>query len=361
MALWFVGGLAALLILITVGPISRHEAWWIRGLDFPRLQFSALGIVVLCLGLALFDFSLPVSWGITAAAAGCTLYQAWWIAPFTALSAKEVKQARRVDAQQSLRIVVANVLTPNRNAAKLLGMVRDHAPHILVAVETDAWWEGQLDRLLAEYPHALKCPLDNLYGMHLYSKWPLEDARIQYLVEADIPSMHAAVVMPDGQRIRLHCVHPAPPSPTENATSSERDAELIMVGKSVGESSLPVIVTGDLNDVAWSKTTRLFRKISGLLDPRVGRGMCNTYHASYPFMRWPLDHLFHSDHFTLVRMQRLPFFGSDHFPILVELALEPKRAGQQSGLAAESDDRAWAREKLRSESVRKDDVHTPGE
>ncbi|MGI9046475.1 MAG: endonuclease/exonuclease/phosphatase family protein [Burkholderiales bacterium] len=158
--------------------------------------------------------------------------------------------------------------------------------------------------------------------MHVYSRLLIEDGAIQFLVEPDIPSMHALLVLPSGRRVRMHCVHPKPPSPTENPGSSERDAELIAVAKSVAdsESGAPVIGDGDLNDVAWSATTRLFRKISGLLDPRVGRGMYNTFHASYPFLRWPLDHLFHSDHFAVVNLARLPAFGSDHFPILVEIA-----------------------------------------
>ena len=76
---------------------------------------------------------------------------------------------------------------------------------------------------------------------------------------------------------------------------------------------------GDLNDVAWSRTTRLFQRISGLLDPRVGRHYINTFHADYPLLRWSLDHVFHSTDFALVDMQRLAHIGSDHFPVYVVL------------------------------------------
>ena len=168
------------------------------------------------------------------------------------------------------------------------------------------------------------------------------------------------MTLPSGDKIRHHFLHPAPPSPTENDESSERDAELIIVAKSVAETDTPVIVTGDLNDVAWSETTRLFRKISGLLDPRIGRGMFNTFHADYWFIRWPLDHLFHSDHFTLSRIFRLRDFGSDHFALFTELVLEGKRDEQQSSLKVNEDDLAWAKDKADDEGARKKDVPEPG-
>ncbi len=352
----------AALAAVTLLPLWRHEAWWVRGWDFPRLQLTALAAALLAAGGLLLDPSRPRSWILFAVLAACVAYQAWWILPYTRLHRNEVRSASEGGPEEDrLRILSVNVLTPNRDAEALLGTIRNRKPDVVIAVETDEWWQSRLDRLEGEYPHSLKCPLDNLYGMHLYSRLPLEDARIQFLVEDDVPSMHAAVVLRSGRRVRLHCLHPKPPSPTENPESSERDAELLIVGRSAAEAQLPVVVAGDLNDVAWSETTRLFRKVSGLLDPRVGRGMFNTFHAKIPLLRWPLDHLFHSRHFRLVSIERLGAVGSDHFPILVELRLMEEGTGNGSDLRADAEDREIAGEKSRGEGVDEDDVHSPGE
>jgi endonuclease/exonuclease/phosphatase (EEP) superfamily protein YafD len=358
---WLLAALTAFLAVVTLLPIWRHEAWWVRGQDFPRLQYAVLAAALLPAQWLALDQRDASTWLLLAVTLACLAYQAWWIFPHTPLYRQEVQRALHPEPADRLRILGVNVLMPNRRADELLRIVDEAVPDVIIAVETDLWWQARLDRLEPRYPHTLKCPLDNLYGMHLYSRLPLEDGAIQYLVEPGVPSMHAMLVLRSGRRVRLHCLHPKPPSPTESADSGPRDAELVAVAKSVAESERdrPVIVAGDLNDVAWSSTTRLFRRISGLLDPRVGRGMYNTFHAHWPFLRWPLDHLFHSEHFALVHIERLRPFGSDHFPILIELALVPGVEHEQQGLSADAEDRQRADDKAAGMGVDGASVHTP--
>lgn len=361
---WF-SAATLLILLLTVVPLLRTEVWWVRGLDFPRLQFAALATLLFALQLCWLDLAQPFSWLLLSTTLLCLGYQLWWIVPYTALYPVEVlaacKDSQPRSGESDISIITANVLTSNRNASAFLALVEVHTPDIVVTLESDDWWQSQLDTLQDRYPYSVKCPLDNLYGMHLYSRLPLHDACIEFLVEDDVPSIHADIELSTGKRVRAHFLHPAPPSPTENEESAERDAELIMVAKSLADCRKPVIVSGDLNDVAWSETTRLFRKISGLLDPRVGRGMFNTYHADYRWVRWPLDHLFHSHHFTVHALKRLPYFGSDHFALYASLRFNGEALDQQEGIEADRGDEAWAEEKLAQLNADESDVPIPGQ
>jgi endonuclease/exonuclease/phosphatase (EEP) superfamily protein YafD len=182
-------------------------------------------------------------------------------------------------------------------------------------------------------PHVVECPLENSYGMILYSRLPLIDPEIRFLVKEEIPSIRTRVRLGDGRTIWLYGVHPEPPAslkPDKTPRGSgPRDVELLLLAEELEKLNEPTIVVGDFNDVAWSHTTRLFKRLSRLLDPRRGRGMFNTFNANYPPLRYPLDHLFHSEHLTLVDFRRLPYTGSDHFPIYAALQLTPEAAAAQ--------------------------------
>jgi endonuclease/exonuclease/phosphatase (EEP) superfamily protein YafD len=332
--------LALILLLLTVLPLSIHRAWWVRALDFPRLQIAALALIWLLLWLIIPHQGQPWLMLAVLAVLGVLVYQCYWIFPNTELHRQEVARYDRLidGAHPTLKLLNSNVLMTNRDSEPLLALIRQHQPDIVITLESDQWWQDQLDSLEG-YPHRIACPLDNLYGMHVYSALPLHNACINYLVENDKPSMSATVQVRDHVPVRLHVVHPAPPAPGENDESTERDVELLLLARSLAGSEERIIVAGDLNDVAWSATTRLFRQISGLLDLRIGRGLYNTFSADHWYARWPLDHFFVSSHFKAIDIQRLAHIGSDHFPLLVELAVtddaQPRNAVQDEDVDEE--------------------------
>lgn len=357
---FILSALSGLLLLSTLLPLFRYEAWWIRVLDFPRLQLAILALFLLATIVVFLDLSQIKSWILAIISGGCLFYHGWWILPLTKIYPPEVAQTTNPDSDERIRLITANVLTSNRNMESFLEIIRSNDPDLFVTLESDKKWEEKLDLLENKYPHTVKCPLDNLYGMHLYSKLPLQNRSVKYLVEHGVPSIHTKVILPSGREINMHFLHPVPPSPTTgNEESTERDVELLIVGEKVSEINSPVIVTGDLNDVAWSETTRLFKKISQLLDPRIGRGFYNTFNANYWFLRWPVDYVFHSSHFTLTHIERLPYFGSDHFPIMVELVYEYETRLKNPKKEADADDQKEADKKTGKRPARKEDVPDP--
>lgn len=334
---------AIALLLATLVARIRLRWWWIRSFEFPRLQLATLALMC---AVALFIWAEPGAWRLAGGAAALTAFalQCRYILPWTRLWPVEVHASEDAPDEQIIKLLIANVLTPNHHSEGLKAMIEHHRPDIILTLESDQWWQQQLDEVLDEqWPHSVKIPLDNLYGMHLYSRLALTDTSVKWLIQDDIPSIHTKVTLDSGHSIRLYAVHPRPPAPSESEKSLWRDAELLWVGKEIHEDPQPTLVAGDLNDVAWSRTTRRFCRVGGMLDPRRGRGMFSTFHAKYPLLRWPLDHIFVTEHFTLVNMQRLEAFGSDHFPILATLCYRPSRQDEHDTPDASTEERQEAR------------------
>lgn len=313
--------IACLVIWLSFWSLIPRDKWWFRGADFPRLQILALGFISLAFLMFWHEPWTLYRQVIFVLLIAALAYQLKMVLPYTFLWKKQVKKVRQeqLNTDKQISLIVSNVLTPNQKYHLLIEHIEALQPDLVLTLETDQTWQNELSVIEKDYPYRVPAPLDNLYGMHLYSKLELKDTEVKFILSDEIPSIHTTVTLRSGQQVQLYCLHPKPPSPTEAKDSTLRDAELLIVGDQIKDLNESCIVMGDLNDVAWSRTTRLFQRISGLLDPRVGRHYVNTFHADYPLLRWSLDHVFHSTDFALVKMQRLAHVGSDHFPVYVVL------------------------------------------
>ncbi|HEX2203933.1 MAG TPA: endonuclease/exonuclease/phosphatase family protein [Longimicrobium sp.] len=336
----------------TLLSFSRSPHWGIRIWDFPRVQVALLAGASAAVYAAFFFRGRPLQWAFLAATLLSVARQVRKIFPYTPLARVQVERSRKPPHERvGFRLLISNVLMENTRHELLLERIRESDPDLVLAVETDARWDAALAPLEADYPYVVRQPQENYYGMVLYSRLPLIGPRVDFLVQDDIPSVHTAFELPGGVRVFLHGVHPRPPEPIRDQDSTPRDAELVVLGRAIGETEdRPTVVAGDLNDVAWSRSSELFLRLSGLLDPRVGRGFYNSYNAKNPLFRYPLDHVFHSADFRLVEIRRCASVGSDHFPMLLELSYEPAARADQPEPPLDPDDVEEAEEILEKEA-----------
>lgn len=354
---WALVAFGVWLVTGTALSLSHHPHWYVRGWDFPRVLIAALAFGC---GVAYRAFFFEGRWPeiVFLFSLGAVIaYQASRIVAFTPLARKRVRPATGAPGDSSFRLAISNVLMENDRYDLWRKVMADADPDIVVVLEVDEKWMSALAPLQKTHPHVASRVQDNCYGMAVFSRLPLEQPEIRYLADKETPSLRAMVRLRNGEPVRLYALHPKPPEPLRNQDSAPRDAELVLVAKEIEAADpAPTVVCGDLNDVAWSDTTRTFLRVSGLLDPRVGRGLYNTYNAGNPIFRFPLDHVFHSNHFRLFRLERLPRVGSDHFPVLIELNLEPDAPAEQPPERADASD-----ERIADEMVERQGAEGRGE
>ena len=336
----FLQAFGIIAVILSLFPFVAADYWWIRIFDYPHVQLTILTLVALLVYFFRFNIRSWRDYAFIIILGACFFLQITKIYPYTPFAPKQVERNSMIDSKGTISILASNVLQKNDKYDKVLEEVLLRNPDLLVFTETDKKWMNELRKGIKDfgYNYHLETPLDNTYGMLLYSKLELINPQVRFLLEDSIPSMHSRLKLRSGEIVELHVLHPTPPMPPHDATSTDRDAQMMMVAKMVDSAKLPVIVAGDFNDVAWSESTSLFLKVSTLLDPRKGRGFFNTFHAKNWLMRWPLDHFFISKEFTLVDMEVGNNVGSDHFPLYAKIMLEPAKAKEQERPEPSQDD-----------------------
>jgi endonuclease/exonuclease/phosphatase (EEP) superfamily protein YafD len=313
-------GIAAMTVVASIVPIWRTTRWWVRIWDFPRFQIALVALILLVTTPLVHTPEGLLDWMLLGSLVGVVLWQSTWVGPYLPGTPRQVKTCKKNDGSNRIALLTTNVLQTNRDAHRLIKIIRKADPDLVLAVEVDEWWAQRLlEGLGAKYAYKICYPLSNGYGLALFSRLELVGPKVQFILDEAIPSVQTGVRLRSGSVVQVYGVHPRPPSLFQDTT--ERDIELLRVARNIADSETPAIVLGDLNDVAWSPSTMTFMKTGDLLDPRRGRGFFNTYPARWPGLRYPLDYIFSTRHFKVCSMRVLPAFGSDHLPLTAELSL----------------------------------------
>lgn len=324
-------GFGILAVVITLIPLIAADFWWIRMFDYPHIQLTLLTLTAIAAYFFRFEIRSWRDYTFMAVLIACFIFQFGKIFPYTPFAPYDVgKPTEDVNEQTGFMLLTSNVLQKNEEKALLIEEMKMLNPDIAVFTETDAKWnEAIRSGLGSDYEYKVEVPLDNTYGMILYSKLKLINPQVKYVVDDSIPSIHTEIELRSGDKIQLHAIHPTPPMPQHNPSSTDRDAEMMKIALESMDSEIPVVVIGDFNDVAWSHTTSMFQTIGELLDVRKGRSFYNTFNAKSMIMRWSLDHIFVSEEFRVEKINIGNDIKSDHFPFYAKLYLQPELAQEQ--------------------------------
>lgn len=336
--LWFLRIAVLALVLVTLLPLLPVGWWFVRIWDFPRLQLIVLMVVALLLAAVIIYLTRarwsPEPWLLAACLLLAVGWQAAHVLPFTRVWPKQVadmEAAWAADNERHTQLGVANLKFDNLEPTDAVKVILEMSLDLVLLLEYDQAWASRLSELSEHYPYQAGVVKEEGMGIMLFSRQPIGEWSVRYVVSDRRPSVWATVPLKQGGHVRFVGVHPTPPGLKEDTgpgrrDSRERDAELLIIAKEIADvPDASWLVAGDLNDVAWSHTTRLFMRVSGLSDPRVGRALLNSYNAQTWTLRYPLDHVFMSPEFQVANLRRVYVPGSDHFAILTNVLLTDKQ------------------------------------
>jgi endonuclease/exonuclease/phosphatase (EEP) superfamily protein YafD len=225
---------------------------------------------------------------------------------------------------ERLRILSVNVLETNANYAAVAALIRRERPDIVGLIEmTPEWMAGLaatgVDR---DYPYRQDWPFGGM-GMSLWVRGDRPRPELLAGATGFSPAMVARLDWA-GQRRTVWLVHPMNPFYAGAGSLTEIDALGRAIARERGRaehvaSSDSTIVFGDLNRTDGSPHFGRFLDQARLRDTRLGFGPQPSWPAWLHY-RIAIDHAFVSDDLAVTDRRLGPRVGSDHLPLIVELA-----------------------------------------
>jgi endonuclease/exonuclease/phosphatase (EEP) superfamily protein YafD len=322
--------------LLTIAAVFAGTAWLWSLLTHFRVQYLAVQLIALVWRSVGFlmpsrrAFPLPLSWwSLTGLmlCVGLNLYAIW---PYYFPPASPQANSTSVPR---LRLLHVNLLGPiNRNVPAVIRLLRETRPDLLDFVEYTSYWRRTLERsgALKPYPYRLSAS----GHAALYSRFPILSGKIRFPTPNHVPNqayLTARLKLPSRPSLTVVVGHPASPL-TPRHWQWQRELFAAWIRERPRWTS-PLIIVGDLNTAPWSPEFTHLLRGTGLRDSQLGFGLQPSWPAFWPDTRgnrhlspWmlplglPIDHVLISSGVQVLSRQTGPFVGSDHLPVLAELA-----------------------------------------
>ena len=300
-------GLVIGAILTLIGLLAR----WFPALDIVNngLPFLLVGALIVAILAALARSGLLTVLALLLAIIDCTHFT---------LALEGGAQEAAEGAPRFLRVVTFNVWHHNDRIDDIAKFLSDTDADLVVMQEmTPDNWSKLREVLGSRYPYSL-----GDYGLVILSKYKIdENGRVD---RGGMPPwasliLRWAKIEVNGTQVTFAGAHLARPF-----YPKLQYADVVTLADFVRHQTGPLIVAGDLNVTPWTDKLTGFTQATGLK-------RYNTFHFTWPLHARGLtllpfvaiDHVFASPGFAKIATQAGPWLGSDHRPVIADIALAP--------------------------------------
>jgi endonuclease/exonuclease/phosphatase (EEP) superfamily protein YafD len=303
-----VASLIALWCALLAAMLGRY-AWPLDLFAHFRVQYTLLFLIV-----AILLFALRAPLLALVAIAGAI------VGAIPIVSYMGVPTARAEAGSAKFRVVAFNTWFRNHDYAAIGRFLEQTQADVIVIEERDRDDGAQrIGAYLRSHPHSFNAGLR--HGAIVFSRWPIVSA--ESLALAESPGVRAARVTLDWQGTPVTVLGVHLHWPLGPGSSRLRNAELASIASFAAAHQEPLIVTGDFNATPWSQHFRAALQRSGLSDCAAGHGLAPSWPSQFPPLGIRIDHCWASRHWRSVDVRLGPSHGSDHLPLIADLAWAP--------------------------------------
>lgn len=288
--------------------------WWVLDMCAHfRVQYAALLLLIVAASAALKGWRWALVFAVPLLLNLATIVPLYFAPPTTPAG------------NVALRLLHFNVYTANTERARVIDYLLAADVDAIFLQEVDARWIKDLEAQ-SRWRVVLGDAREDNFGLVMLvpkrsdPSVTIGQTRIVTLA-ADalpVPTLETTLNTPGGS-LRLLYTHPLPPATPAYARRNAR--HMAAVADWANRQSGPVVILGDLNATPWSRAFRTLMAQTTLVNSQRGHGIGATWPTGpLTLLRIPIDHCLHSPHLATVTRRVGPVLGSDHRPLLIELA-----------------------------------------
>lgn len=294
----------------SITTLASHLHRYLELFSHFRMQYLVAAVVLAVLLMAMRSRRWAAAMLVVAAINAVPVYP-WY-----------VREARAsAEPGHGVTLLLANVYSGNSGMQQLTELAVAEGADMVFLQELTPQHSRELAGLRKTLQYSLNIPRADNFGIAVLSRFPFQSARVVESPPLGFPTLVVTVLIAETPATFV-TTHPVPP--LGGPMFESRNAQLQSIVELINGVEGPRVLIGDLNTTMWGHHYDELIRQTGLTNARYGFGVLPTWPLRLPFAAIPIDHCLVSEEFSVSDARTGPDIGSDHRPLIVDLALLPE-------------------------------------